>query len=177
MDTPGHDDKTLWAAALDGVTPIEQRPRLKRPPARVKGAQQFAQDESQVMPDAMATFIEPDEFDAGDEAEFRASGVSRQQVRKLRRGEYSIQGTVDLHGLTRLEAANEVRDLLQRAECNGWRCIKIIHGKGLRSPNGRPVLKSRVETALRRSDRVLAYATAPPWSGGHGAMLVLLRSR
>ncbi len=177
MDTPEPDDSALWKEALSGVKPIEQPARLKRSPAHVSGALQFAQDESQVMPDAMDSFVEPDEFAAGDETEFRAAGVSRQQLRKLRRGEFSIQATADLHGLTRIEAAAQVRALLERAESNGWRCIKIIHGKGLRSPNGQPVLKSRVETALRRNDRVLAYATAPPWSGGHGAVLALLRAR
>lgn len=177
MDMPDNDDKSLWEAALDGVTPIEQPARHKRSPAQVHGAIKFAEDESQVMPNAMADFIEPDELDAGDETEFRAAGVSRQQLRKLRRGEFSIQATADLHGMTRVEAANRVRKLLEDAEHRGWRCIKIIHGKGLRSPNGLPVLKSRVETALRRSERVLGYATAPPWSGGHGATLVLLRQR
>ncbi len=177
MDTPEPEDKTLWKQALDGVTPIEQPARLKPGPAHVAGARQFTDDESRVMPEAMSSFVEPEEFAAGDEAEFRAPGVSRQQLRKLRRGEFSIQATADLHGLTRIEAATQVRDLLDRAEREGWRCLKIIHGKGLRSPNGQPVLKSRVETALRRTDQVLAYATAPPWSGGHGAMLVLLRQR
>lgn len=177
MDIPEPDDLALWQQALADVKPLRAAERLSPQPAPITGARQFAEDEARVMPEAMEQFIEPDELEAGDETEFRADGVSRSQIRKLRRGQYAIQATADLHGLTRPEAAAAVRDLLEQADIRGWRCIKIIHGKGLRSPNGRPVLKSRVETALRRNDRVLAFATAPPWSGGHGALLVLLRIR
>ena len=177
MSASEPDDKSLWQQALEGVEPLSASSRVRPEPSRLHEARQFSADEAQVMPDAMDVPHDPDEFAAGDEAEFRRPGINRQQLRRLRRGEFSIQATVDLHGLTRIEAATEVRDLLERADQRGWRCVKIIHGKGLRSPQGRPILKSRVETALRRNDQVLAYATAPPWSGGHGAMLVLLRQR
>lgn len=176
MSASEPDDEQLWKQALQGVDPLTKPPRIQPPSKRRFEARQFAEDERRVMPDAMSETIEPEEFDAGDETTFRQDGVSRQQIRKLRRGEFSIQGCADLHGQTRAEAAENVRALLEAAEQHNWRCVKIIHGKGLGSPNGRPVLKNRVEIALRRNNRVLAYASAPPWSGGHGATLVLLKA-
>ena len=170
------DDEELWAREIAGIEPLPDKPRVTPPPAPLRHARQSAADEAQVMPDALFGDIDPADFDSGDETEFRAGGVNRRQLRRLRRGEFAIQGSVDLHGQTRIEAAQSVRALLARAEVEGWRCIKIIHGKGLRSPQGRPVLKSRVELALQRSDCVLAYASAPPWAGGSGAILALLRA-
>lgn len=175
MNSNSEDEADLWAAALDGVQPLPAAPRSPPPPKRVDGALKTAADEAAVMPDALDGIIDPDELDTGEEAEYRRPGVNRAQMRRLRRGEFAIQATIDLHGQTRAEAAQSVRSLLDEAQRRGWRCIKIIHGKGNRSPGGQPVLKSRVEVGLRRNDQVLAYASAPPWSGGHGAILALLR--
>ena len=84
-------DAALWQQALADVKPLRAAERLSPQPAPITGARQFAEDEARVMPEAMEQFIEPDELEAGDETEFRADGVSRSQIRKLRRGQYAIQ--------------------------------------------------------------------------------------
>jgi DNA-nicking Smr family endonuclease len=56
----------------------------------------------------------------------------------------------------------------------GLGCVRIVHGKGLHSESGVPVLKNLVDRVLRQRADVLAFHSAPPAQGGHGAVLVLL---
>jgi DNA-nicking Smr family endonuclease len=60
----------------------------------------------------------------------------------------------------------------------GLRCVKIIHGRGLRSPLG-PVLKTAVIKWLsgRYRKSIIAYVTARQCDGGLGALYVLLRKK
>jgi len=67
-------------------------------------------------------------------------------------------------------------DFLFEARNNGWRCVRVVHGKGLSSPNREPVLKDKVRRWLAQREEVLAYCEAPRHAGGAGAVLVLLKS-
>ena len=57
------------------------------------------------------------------------------------------------------------------------RCVRIVHGKGLRSGHRGPVLKGVVSALLRNTGAVLAYVSARPVDGGTGALYVLLEGR
>ena len=96
-------------------------------------------------------------------------------LRKLRRGHWLIQDEFDLHGLTSAEARPLVTEFLNACRSEGIRCIRVIHGKGLRSKNQEPVLKGKVAKWLRQRDDVLAYCQARPTEGGSGAVVVLLK--
>jgi DNA-nicking Smr family endonuclease len=96
----------------------------------------------------------------------------------LREGLYSIQGQIDLHGMSREEARAAVEDFITRMSGQRSCCVKIIHGRGINSPNDRAVLKeslSRWLATRRMSRHVVAYASAPFKDGGVGAIYVLLR--
>ncbi len=88
-----------------------------------------------------------------------------------------MQGEIDLHGHTTDEAHDALADFLDDARQHGYRCVRVIHGKGLTSPNREPVLKGKVRAWLSHWDDVLAYCEAPPHAGGGGAVLILLRGR
>jgi len=95
----------------------------------------------------------------------------------LRNGMYSIQGQIDLHGLSRAEAQVAVEDYIIRMSRFRSCCIKIIHGRGINSPADRITLKESLQRFLstRRMSRfVVAYSSAPPRDGGVGAVYVLL---
>jgi DNA-nicking Smr family endonuclease len=96
---------------------------------------------------------------------------------RLRRGVWSVQGELDLHHLNRDEARDALSEFLNEARSYGWRCVRIVHGKGLSSPNREPVLKGKVRRWLAQRDEVLAYSEAPRHAGGSGAVLVLLKAR
>ena len=107
-------------------------------------------------------------------------GFSRKLMKRLRRGEIPVRDHVDLHGLTRQEAETQVREFLLRSYKGGQRCVLIVHGRGLNSPDSFPVLKEGLPIWLNRGSTrkiVLAFATAKPYDGGTGAIYVLLRKR
>ncbi|MCG8554450.1 MAG: Smr/MutS family protein [Proteobacteria bacterium] len=106
-----------------------------------------------------------------------ASGVSKRILRKLRGGALQPEATLDLHGLNQREALDETQRFIAAAWARGRRCLLIVHGRGLRSGQGGPVLRDALLDALARcsSGRVLAVVNAPPRHGGTGAALVLLR--
>jgi DNA-nicking Smr family endonuclease len=112
-----------------------------------------------------------------DGLSFRRPGLSPDVVTRLRRGQWSIQAQIDLHGLRRDEARDQlaafVRDALQR----GQRCVRVIHGKGLGSPGRVPVLKAKVQRWLAQCQEVIAFAQASGPQGGAGALVVLLERR
>jgi len=117
-----------------------------------------------------------DLMEAGDEPTFLRTGLSRQVLRKLRRGGWVIQDQLDLHGFNRHEAREALIVFLASCVKRGIRCVRVIHGKGLGSKNREPVLKAKVKLWLAQRDEVLAYCQAKPVDGGSGAMLVLLKS-
>jgi DNA-nicking Smr family endonuclease len=174
-------ERTLFARAAGDVKPLrEHHARHSRvnlapePPPPLPVQQQL--DEQRVLREALS-----DEFDAAtlldiDEAlSFRRPGVGVDVTRKLRKGGWSIQGEIDLHGLRRDEAREALADFLREATKRGWRCVRIVHGKGLGSPGKTPVLKGKVQSWLMQKDEVLAFVQARADEGGAGAVVALLR--
>jgi len=88
-----------------------------------------------------------------------------------------VQGDIDLHGMTTDESHDALADFLVEARTRGLRCVRVIHGKGLTSPNKEPVLKGKVRRWLAHWDDVLAYCEAPRHAGGGGAVVVLLTGK
>jgi len=97
-------------------------------------------------------------------------------LEKLRGGRFSVQDCLDLHGFTLEGAETAVAEFLGESLKKRRRCVKIIHGRGLRSPNG-PVLKDAVIQWLscRYRKKIIAFVTARQCDGGLGALYVLLR--
>jgi len=121
----------------------------------------------------------PQSWDTGQEFEheqtFVRRGLSSDLAGKLRRGHWSVQAELDLHGLTVGEAHDALSDFVVESRALRLRCVRVIHGKGLTSPHKEPVLKGKVRSWLAHWDEVLAYTEAPRHAGGSGAVLVLLK--
>jgi len=132
--------------------------------------------------DAQAALQESlsDEFDVSSlldtdqDLSFRRPGVGADVVQKLRKGQWSIQRQVDLHGLRSDEAREAMGRFIRDAHKQGLRCVRVVHGKGLGSPGKAPVLKDKVLRWLVQKAEVIAFVQAPPNKGGAGAVLVLL---
>lgn len=168
----------MFVRTVGPVRPLADKHRSKAAlpterPAPLPVQQQ--RDEQAVMREALS-----DEFDVEtlldtDEAlSFRRPGLGPDVVRKLRRGQWQLQGQLDLHGLRREDARLALADFIRHAHKSGWRCVRVIHGKGLGSPGKTPVLKNRVHSWLVQKKEVLAFAQARPADGGAGALVVLL---
>lgn len=169
------DDAELFRAAIGRVRPLpaaDQAPQRPRPPpeTRMRDAdERAALNESRREPGLSAA-------ESGDAIEYRRNEVTPQTLRRLKRGEFSVQDSFDLHQLNAAIAEAALGRFLLEARAANHRCVRIVHGKGLHSPQG-PVLKSLMERTLARRADVLAYASAPPAQGGTGALLVLLAKR
>ena len=169
-------ERNLFTRAVGKVAPIANQERVWSPPQRLtpRPLQQDLDDEA-VMHESMS-----DEFDistlldADDQLSFRRPGIGTDVTRKLRKGEWSIQGQIDLHGLRSDEARNAMGQFIRNAKRMGWRCVRVVHGKGLGSPGKEPVLKSKVQRWLVQKKEVLAFVQAKPSDGGGGALVVLL---
>jgi DNA-nicking Smr family endonuclease len=112
----------------------------------------------------------------GEVDSFLRPGLSRSVLRDLRRGRWTIRNHIDLHGLNRYEACQEVSRFLAESVREGKRCVRIVHGRGHGSPGREGVLRLLVKSWLSRSKDVLAFCHPPFNDGGEGALWILLRS-
>jgi DNA-nicking Smr family endonuclease len=173
------DIKTAFA----DVAPIKRanKARVHAPPPAPVPRHRIADEEDALAASKYGAEPAPHTWDIGQEHEgeqtFLRPGLGTDVLAKLRRGHWTVQAELDLHGHDSDEAHDALADFLDEARGAGMRCVRVIHGKGLTSPNREPVLKGKVRRWLARWDDVLAYCEAPRHAGGGGAVIVLLRGR
>ena len=167
-DPPDKDsDLDAFARAMEGVERVDSERtepfhRRRRPePLNLPDG-----DEQQELADSLA--VETGEF-----LDYRQPGIQHRVYQDLRRGVISPEATLDLHGLRVHEARTVLPRFLDQAMLRGYRCVRVIHGKG-RDSGQQPVLKQKTDQWLRQRPEVLAFCTAPRWDGGTGAAYVLL---
>lgn len=178
---PGHDDNDddlhAFRDAMRGVRPlpsVETVQRREPPPPRPRFSKA---DEHAALAESLAADPASADLETGEELRYLRAGANPRLLRKLRRGEFRIAAEADLHGLNERQAGDAIRAFLAEARQEGWQCVRIIHGKGLRSGPAGPVLKAKTASVLRRREDVIAFASARAADGGTGAVLVLLRTR
>jgi DNA-nicking Smr family endonuclease len=167
---------SLFRKAAGAVQKLRSHGRVHHPPEPVAPIPAQRQlDDQRVLKESIS-----DEFDAStllevDEAmSFRRPGIGIDVARKLRRGEWTIQSEIDLHGLRTDDAREALASFLREAMRQGQRCVRVVHGKGLGSPGKTPVLKGKVHSWLVQKNEVLAFVQARGDEGGAGAVVVLL---
>lgn len=172
-------DADLFRRSIGDVVPIFANDNIfPAPPPPQPIARQRISDERAALDESLS-----DEFSVESLLETDASlsysrpGIGPDVVRKLRRGHWTIQDQLDLHGLRRDDARDMVADFLRRSGVRGFRCVRIIHGKGLGSVNQEPVLKKMVHKWLAQKEEVVAFCQAKAADGGSGAVVVLLKGR
>jgi DNA-nicking Smr family endonuclease len=176
----GDIDLAQAFADVQRLAPTTRRRHAPPRPAPIP-AQRIADDRDALEASKYGDSPAPDSWEVGQELEgeqtFLRSGLGSDILAKLRRGHWSVRGELDLHGLNSDEARDVLADFLVAARQHGDRCVRVIHGKGLTSPNREPVLKGKVRRWLAHWDDVLAYCEAPRHAGGGGAVLILLRGK
>lgn len=175
---PEEDDASLFYAAMDGVQQITDRGETPVPNPRLP---EIIDENAEALAQLSELVSSQGDFDIADSDTFiegASPGTDRNLLRALRRGDFSIQGRLDLHGMTQAEAREAVERFLSDSRRMGKRCVLIVHGRGLHSKDQLPVLKEGLRSWLsqkRIGRMVLAFATARPQDGGAGAAYVLLR--
>ena len=173
---PDEDEGALFRQAVGEVRPLEQKRVHIEPPSPAPRPLQRERDESAALIESLSGPLSIElRLEGGDEPVFLRSGIPRTVLKDLRRGRWVVQDALDLHGATRIEAAELLSEFLVYSLNRGHRCLRIIHGKGLGSPGREPVLKHLVRSWLARRDDVLAFCQARPTEGGEGALVVLLK--
>ncbi|HEY3488050.1 MAG TPA: Smr/MutS family protein [Gammaproteobacteria bacterium] len=168
-------ESELFRTAVGAVKPIRNDHADTTAPKPKPVPRQRHLHELAALQDLMSDRYDPAALNLGDEISFLRPGVQHNVLRKLRRGQYSIGAELDLHGLTAPKARQALTAFLQTARQAQKQCVRIIHGKGLRSANTGPVLKPLVAKWLSQRQEVLAFCTARPVDGGSGAVYVLLK--
>src|SRR5580765_3147208 len=134
-----------------------RRVKLGRAPAAPVPAQTRADERAALAESLAGPRSIDDAIDSGEELAFLREGLSRQVLRKLRRGHWVVQDELDLHGMNRVQAANAVGEFLRHCRARHFRCVRIVHGKGLGSRNREPVLKGKLRRWLALGDGGLAF--------------------
>jgi len=170
-------ERQLFAHTVGAVTPLPDpglaqvdRPRPEPEPRSRE------RDEQAVLLQALSDDFDVDSLlETDEELSFRRPALPPQVLTKLRRGTWSIQAELDLHGLRSDEARTALSTFLQTCQVRGKRCVRVVHGKGHGSPGKEGVLRVKVRRWLVQRDEVLAFVQATPVQGGAGALVVLLQ--
>lgn len=186
------DDRAAFALFLEGVTPLEERPmaidqlgggsakhraRLEEEAALVSAAEDAVRAQLRSLVDPGNRFEVRED---GRRVEGRRVELPVAKLGELRRGEYGVGATLDLHGMDLTEAREALVAFLARELAMGERAVLVVHGKGHHSPKGQSMLRLEVAAWLSQgaaSEYVSAFCTALPDEGGEGAVRVLLRPR
>jgi DNA-nicking Smr family endonuclease len=162
---------------MQGVKRLEcDKVPLTKPPPPAFPKQRYL-DEALVRKEMLSENYDPAEVETGEELLFIRSGVQHSVLAKLRRGQFSIEAELDLHGMIVRVAQVEVANFLRECRNRSIRCARIVHGKGYGSWQKQPVLKNKLNKWLRQRDEVLAFCSARPVDGGTGAVYVLIKRK
>ena len=170
------DDATLFRDAIGRVRPLaRERDALPDRPRPAPEPEQSRLDEARVRGELLTHAIDPGAIELGDEISYLRQGQPSGLLQKLRRGQFSVRAEIDLHEMSVKVAREAVRQFLDDCRRHDELCVRIVHGKGLRSKAQGPVLKQMTDTLLRHRGDVLAFTSARPAQGGTGAVIVLLQ--
>jgi DNA-nicking Smr family endonuclease len=173
---PAGGEADLFRSTVGDVTPLRHAGRVLHELARPQPLPlQTWRDERAALRESLDGIPPGSDIETGEELSFVRAGVGAHVLRKLRRGHWIIQDELDLHGFNSADARELLGEFLAQCARKGLRCVRIVHGKGLRSKNRQPVLKSKLAVWLMRRDEILAYCQARPTEGGSGAVVVLLK--
>ena len=175
---PTAEDLAAFRAAVDGAIPLRRCDRvIVEVPKPSPRPQQRERDEAAVVGELLHGPLAIDDWlDLGGADSFLRSGLPRTLLRDLRRGRWSIQDHLDLHGMNRHEAHARVSLFVAQARAADKRCLRIVHGRGYGSPGREGILRQFVKSWLSRRKDVLAFCHAPSYDGGEGALWVLIRA-
>ncbi|MDR0379863.1 MAG: Smr/MutS family protein [Candidatus Accumulibacter sp.] len=167
-----------FQAAVADVRPLKTAERVVHERAKPSPyPRQRALDEAAAIVESLHGPLEIDALLSIDEADvFLRPGLPRSVLRDLRRGRWAIRNHIDLHGLDRYQAREEVTRFLAESVRTGKRCVRVVHGRGHGSPGREGILRRLVKSWLSRSGDVLAFCHPPANDGGEGVLWILLRS-
>jgi len=184
LPPPAPTDEVLFHQEMADVTPLTGSDKLHHkdaPPTRAWKTPRLPNEDLEVLrnlSDLVSGKIEFDLTYTDEYVEGQTRGLSPSLMEHLRAGRVPYQDHLDLHGYTLSQAEAAVTRFILDSVALGRNCLLLVHGRGLGSQDGIPVLKRFLETFLVRGlarKYILAFTTARPIDGGLGASYILLR--
>ena len=110
---------------------------------------------------------------SADKLFYKKRNLPQKLLRQLKKGQYNLEDTIDLHGMTVVEAKRELDQFIADSFASNFFIIGVVHGKG-RSNFEEPILKNKVNAWLRNYPEVITFCSATPKDGGIGKVYVML---
>ncbi len=171
------DDLELFRSTVGALRRVRSDRDRSRPAPPPPQPSQRERDEARALDEMANAPFDYAEVETGEEIYYLMPGLQRRVLSRLKRGHWRIEDELDLHEMNLEAATNSIRRFIAEADRDRMSCVRIIHGKGLRSGPDGPQLKRLTARLLSRHARIAAFASAPPYDGGTGAVYVLLRAR
>ena len=176
------DDNNLWAEVTKTITPANRDDVLPRTTtaktAKLKAALS-KKTKTAISPAPkgakQAPSVQINPADLRSKAPVMRAGIDKASARRLTKGHFDIDDTIDLHGKSEAMAHKALLQFVQSANRQGARTLLIITGKGAA---GQGVLRRKVPEWLKEhplKPLILAISQASPKDGGGGALYVRLR--
>lgn len=181
---PPPADESLFVMEMADVTPLagqDKRVGKKSLPAKAWETPRLPNEDLEALRSLTDLISGKAEFDltySDEYVEGQTRGLPPSLMEQLRAGHIPYQDHLDLHGYTLIQAEAAVARFILDSVSLGRNCVLLIHGRGLGSQDGVPVLKRYMESFLLRGASrkyILAFTTARPVDGGLGASYILLR--
>jgi DNA-nicking Smr family endonuclease len=170
------DPQALFRRLIGPVRKLADVAEPARPPPPAPDAAMSRADEAHVLVELAELPNDANLLEAADRMLYLANGYPPKILRKLRRGQFKVQDEIDLHHLPQSAAKVVLSEFLLQAKRRQLSCLRLVHGKGLRSGERGPVIKNMLDQDLRRRSDVIAFTSAPLAQGGTGALLLLLKN-
>jgi len=172
-------DKAAFEAAMKGVKRLTQPKKQISAPPKTLIQRRIQPSKPEKIPENNSDLFQFSDYETlnpvkgTDFIEFSRSGIQPKTLRQMRKGHYTIEASLDLHGMIITEARNALSHFLMECHRQGVRHVLIIHGKGRAHPY--PILKNKLNHWLRQTDDILAFCSVSTRDGSSGAMHVLLK--
>jgi DNA-nicking Smr family endonuclease len=164
------EERVIWAAVTKAITP------LRESPAAIEDSGTKTASFTRHEPAAKTAGTAPA---AAGKQPPQLTPFGRRMKQRVARGKETIDGRLDLHGLTQSEAHGSLLRFLRAANARDARLVLVITGKGARAHEGeRGILKRKVPQWLALPEfrrLVIGYEDAHIAHGGEGALYIRIR--
>ncbi|MDP8170536.1 endonuclease SmrB [Pasteurella skyensis] len=162
------EELSLFQQAVQGAKKIKQdKVIIKKQPSRKAEALKEQKEKEDTL------FYFSDEYEPllteeNEKVKYRREDIDPYLLKQLRRGDFTPELFLDLHGLTRKQAKMELASLILACEREGVFCASIMTGYGTYA------LKKQIPLWLVQHPKILALHQAPREWGGDAAILILV---
>jgi DNA-nicking Smr family endonuclease len=180
------DERTLWTGVTRSIAPlrrsVRQQPDIVEPSVARAADTSSPSSKAKLKPKTKTKPAPATAPIRGPAAPPPLAPLGRRLKQRISRGARSIDGRLDLHGMTQAQAHDALRSFLRAMQARGGKVVLVITGKGIRGGGDpyseRGVLKRQVPLWLQLPEfrsYIVGFESAGIGHGGEGALYVSLR--